>query len=62
METYGPTPKALDPTKYGEEFHVDADGRVRLAAGMLFGNVTKFREAFKRYTIQEGCKNSERKE
>ncbi|GFZ06987.1 hypothetical protein Acr_18g0011570 [Actinidia rufa] len=40
----------------GEEFHVDAGGRVRLAAVMLFGDVTKFREALRDFTIQEGCK------
>ncbi|GFZ06985.1 hypothetical protein Acr_18g0011550 [Actinidia rufa] len=38
----------------GEEFHVDAGGRVRLAAVMLFGDVTKFREALRDFTIQEG--------
>ncbi|KAF7154271.1 hypothetical protein RHSIM_Rhsim01G0131900 [Rhododendron simsii] len=54
--TYGPTFKPFDPTKCGEEFQVDARGKIRLATGLLFGNATKFREVLKEFTIQEGCK------
>ncbi|KAH7851278.1 hypothetical protein Vadar_009383 [Vaccinium darrowii] len=55
LGTFGPTTKAFDPSKYGVEFHVGEHGKIKLAKGLLFENVDKFREALRDYTIQEGC-------
>lgn len=55
LGTFGPTTKAFDPSKNGVEFHVGEQGKIKLAKGLLFENVDKFREALRDYTIQEGC-------
>ncbi|KAF8389226.1 hypothetical protein HHK36_025919 [Tetracentron sinense] len=48
--------KGVDINRFmcGKEFEVQEGRKVSLEVGMLFGNVTEFREALRDYVIQEG--------
>ncbi|KAH7866421.1 hypothetical protein Vadar_020209 [Vaccinium darrowii] len=55
-ERSGSESKAIDISTFGHEFYVEGEGPIKLEKGMIFGDVNKFREVLKEYTIQQGCK------
>ncbi|KAG5546934.1 hypothetical protein RHGRI_012839 [Rhododendron griersonianum] len=52
----GSKSKGFDSSTFGHEFYVEKEGPIKFEVGMLFGDVNKFREVLKEYTIQQGCK------
>ena len=49
--------RAYDLTKYGMEYHKSPKGsKIVLKQGLLFGDVQKFRDVLRDFTVQEGFK------